>query len=367
MTVMVALTLVLGLGLLVVGAEALVRGAARLAGAFGISSIVIGLTVVAFGTSAPELAVSVRGALGGTADVAIGNVVGSNLFNVLVILGASALAGGLIVHQRIVRLDMPLVIAATVLVWGLASDGVIARWEGGLLVGLTVLYTGWLVRSSRREPTEIVAQFEEAFTVDPLQARGTWPRSVLLVVIGLVLLVVGADRLVVSAVSIATALGVSDLVIGLTIVAAGTSLPELATSVVAAMRGERDIAVGNVVGSNLFNLLLVLGGAAAVAPRGLGVAADALTLDLPFSLVVMVVVLPVLAIGLTVRRWEGALLVTGYVGYAAVLFTVSQGLRTAEAARAPLFVAFVLLGGVLVVAGWWAERRSPTQPLASRG
>lgn len=367
MSLSVALTLVLGLVMLVVGAEALVRGAARLAGAFGVSSIVIGLTVVAFGTSAPELAVSVRGALGGAADVAMGNVVGSNLFNVLVILGFSALAGGLVVHQRIVRLDVPLVIAATGLVWLFAADGTIARWEGTVLIALAVLYTGWLIRSSRHESSEIVAEFDVAFTVDPMRARGTWPRSVLLVIVGLVLLVIGADRLVVAAVSIATALGVSDLVIGLTVVAAGTSLPELATSVVAAMRGERDIAVGNVVGSNLFNLLLVLGGAAVVTPRGLGVAADALILDLPFSLMVMVVVLPVLAIGLTVRRWEGALLVAGYVGYGVLLFSVSQGTRTAAQARLPLLVGFAALGVVLVVVGWWAERRSPSRPVLQAG
>jgi cation:H+ antiporter len=363
----VALTLVLGLVLLVVGAEALVRGAARLAGAFGISSVVIGLTVVAFGTSAPELAVSVRGALFGAADVAMGNVVGSNLFNVLVILGLSAIAGGLVVHQRIVRLDVPLVIAATGLVWLLAHDGTISRWEGILLIGSAVSYTAWLVRSSQRESAAVVAEFDEAFAVDPMRARGTWPRSVLLVIAGLALLVVGADRLVVAAVSIATALGVSDLVIGLTVVAAGTSLPELATSVVAAMRGERDIAVGNVVGSNLFNLLVVLGGAAAVAPRGLGVAADVLTLDLPFSLMVMVVVLPVLAIGLMVRRWEGALLLAGYSGYGVVLFSVSQGTRTAAEGRAPLLVGFALLGVVLVTAGWWAERRSPARTRLQAG
>jgi len=358
MTLAVVVTLIVGLVLLVVGAEALVRGAARLAGAFGVSSIAIGLTVVAFGTSAPELAVSVRGALGGAADVAIGNVVGSNLFNVLVILGLSAIAGGLVVHQRIVRLDVPLVIAATGLVWLLARDGTISRWEGVLLIALTVLYTVWLMRTSGRESSDDAAGPETVLGDDPVGARAAWPRSLLLVAVGLALLVVGADRLVVAAVTIATAFGVSDLVIGLTIVAAGTSLPELATSVVAALRGERDIAVGNVVGSNLFNLMLVLGGAAAVTPRGLGVAADALTLDLPFSLLVMIVVLPVLAIGLTVRRWEGALLVAGYVGYGVLLFSVSTGVRSAAEARLPLFVGFALLGIVLVVVGWWAERRS---------
>jgi cation:H+ antiporter len=353
----VLVLLVVGLVLLVLGAEVLVRGSSRLAGAFGISPVVIGLTVVAFGTSAPELAVSVRSALGGASDVALGNVVGSNAFNLLAILGLAALAGGLVVHQRIVRLDVPLVIAATGLVWVLGLDGSIARWEGAVLFASVVAYTVWAIRTTRDEPAEIVAEFAEAFPTDPVRARSTWPRSLVLVVAGLALLVVGSDRLVVAAVAIASALGVSDLVIGLTVVAAGTSLPELATSVVAAVRGERDIAVGNVVGSNLFNLLAVLGGAAIVAPDGIAVAVDALALDLPFALVSTLVVLPVLAFGLTVRRLEGALLLAGYVAYVTVLITIARGTSTAAVGRVPLLTAFAAMGVVLVAVGWWTRRR----------
>lgn len=351
------LILAVGLVLLVIGAEWLVRGASRLAAAAGISPVVIGLTVVAFGTSSPELAVSVRGALVGQADVAVGNVVGSNGFNLLFILGVSAVAGALVVHERIVRLDVPLVIGATGLVWFLAQDGRLSRPEGVLLFALIVAYTGWLVRAARDEPAAIVEEFREALPPDGASVRAVWPRSVLFVVVGLALLVVGADRLVVAATSIASALGVSDLVIGLTIVAAGTSLPELATSVVAALRGERDIAVGNVVGSNLFNLLAVLGAAAIAAPAGLEVAAPILALDLPFTLAATVMLLPVVALGLRIERWEGAALVGLYAAYVVGLLTVARGTSDVVATRTPLLLGLVGVGAVLTAVGWRTLQR----------
>ncbi len=362
MSVTVLLTLLLGLVLLVVGAEALVRGASRLAAAVGVSPIVIGLTVVAFGTSSPEMAVSARSALAGNADVAIGNVVGSNGFNLLLILGISAVASALAVHQRIIRLDVPVLLGATVLMWLVALDGTIARIEGVGLFALIVTYTVWAIRSTRQEPAGIVAEFDEAFAADPVSARATWLRSVLFVLAGLALLVVGADRLVVAATAIAEAFGVSDLVIGLTIVAAGTSLPELATSVVASIRGERDIAVGNVIGSNIFNILAVLGASAAVAPSGLAVAPGALSLDIPFALLSTVSVLPALAIGLTIRRWEGALLVVGYIAYVLALFATGRGIRTVAEVRTPLFLGFVALSAVLLLVGSVARRRGDRSP-----
>lgn len=354
------LALVGGLVLLVVGAEWLVRGASSVAAAAGIGPVVIGLTVVAYGTSAPELAVSVGGALSGASDVAVGNVVGSNAFNLLVVLGLAALAGGLVVHDRIVRIDVPLLLAATLGVWWAAADGTLDRLDGALLLVVGVAYTVWLIVAARREPDAVRAEFAGALPT-PLEARMRPIRAVLLIVVGLGALVVGADLLVGAAVELASALGVSDLVIGLTVVAAGTSLPELATSVVAARRGERDIAVGNAVGSSLFNLVIVLGGAAVVAPRGLPVASEALALDLPLAAVIVLVAVPALAVGLRMAPWEGAVLLTVYAAYLVVMVRVGTGAAGAAELRAPLLTGTAAVGlGLLVVGVAMARRRVAT-------
>lgn len=350
--------LLAGLVLLVAGAEALVRGASRLAAAARLSPLVVGLTVVAFGTSSPELAVSVGGALTGTPDVAVGNALGSNVFNVLAILGAAALTGGLVVHQRIVRLDVPLLIGVTAAVWALAAGGRLGRLDGLVLVAGLVAYIAWSYRASRREPAEIVAEYGEAFAGDAAAQRRRWPVAAALVVAGLAALVGGAQLLVTAATAAAQALGVSELVIGLTVVAAGTSLPELATSVIAAVRGERDIAVGNVVGSNLFNLLGVLGAAALVAPQGLRVGAEVLTGAFPAALLVTLVALPALATGLAVERWEGALLVGAYGAYVASLVLAGVDSPAAPAAAGGVLVGLGVLAVTLVAVGW-ARRRRP--------
>ena len=253
---MITLLLFLAGGaLLVGGAELLVRGASRLAITAGIAPLVVGLTVVAFGTSAPELAVTVGATFSGQADLALGNVVGSNIANILLILGVSAAITPLVVSEQIVRLDVPLVIGASVMVWILALDGRIGRLDGLLLFAGVVLYTVFVIRQSRRETR---AMQSESPAVGSKGSRA-WVLNVGLIVIGLGLLVLGAGWLVQAAVTVAAALGVSPLVIGLTVVAIGTSLPEVATSVMASLRGEREIAVGNVVGSCLHNLLAVLG------------------------------------------------------------------------------------------------------------
>jgi len=262
MELTVWLLLVAGLAVLVLGAELLVRGASRLALRFGVSPLVIGLTVVAFGTSSPELAVSVQSGLEGKADIALGNVVGSNIFNVLAVLGLSALVAPLVVQQRLVRFEVPLVIGISALSLLLAQDGRIGLFDGLLLVGGLIAYTLLVIQQSRRESAAVKAEYEQEFGGSIAGWLGRLPIQVACVLSGLGLLVLGANWLVDSAVSIARALDISEVVIGLTIVAAGTSFPELATSVVAAMRGERDIAVGNVVGSSLFNLLGILGIAA---------------------------------------------------------------------------------------------------------
>jgi cation:H+ antiporter len=360
MTIGTVMAFVAGLAGLVGGAELMVRGAARLAARLGISAVVIGLTVVAFGTSAPELAVSVQAALDGAGDLALGNVVGSNVANVLLILGAAAVAGGgLVVAQRIVRLDVPLMIGASVLVLALSLDGRLSSWEGALLLVLIVAYTVWTVRSSRREAAGITTEYDEAFDPDALR-RSPVGVDAALVVTGLILLTVGGSLLVQAASDTATALGASDLVIGLTVVAIGTSLPELATSLLAAMRGQRDLAVGNAVGSNLFNLLTVLGLTAVVADGGLAVSQAARTFDLPVMTAVAVACLPVFFNGYVLLRWEGVVFITYYVAYVAYLVVDATDHASQDLVRdaAVLFVVplTVLTLVVVVVQGWRGSR-----------
>ena len=312
---------VLGLALLVAGAEALVRGASRLAAAGGISPLLIGLTVVAYGTSTPELAVSVQAGLRGQADIAVGNVVGSNIFTVLLILGACALVRPLVVAQQLVRREVPLMIGASVLLLALALDGRVGRLDGVVLVAVMVAYTVFAVRQSKRETLATRADYAREYGAAELapRARGGTVAQVVLVLAGLALLVLGARWLVDSAVVMAAALGVSEMIVGLTIVAAGTSLPEAATSVVATVRGERDIAVGNVVGSNLYNILAILGVSSLATPGGLVVAPAMINFDIPVMVAVAAACLPIFFTGHRVARWEGALFLAYYVAYTTYL------------------------------------------------
>ena len=312
-----ALAFLFGLGGLLAGAELLVRGASRLASLLGLSPLVIGLTVVAFGTSAPELAVSVAGALEGKSALAFGNAVGSNVFNLLVILGLAALATPLAVAQRLVRIDLPLLIAVSGLTWLLAANGRLGRLEGLALVAGIVAYTAFAVRQGRREDPAVAAEYAGAFAKPSRRHVGT-ALATAGVVGGLILLVLGSRFLLEGAVGIARALGLGEKIIGLTLVAAGTSLPELATSVVAGLRGQRDIAVGNVVGSNLFNLTAVLGGSAAVAASGLTVPAGA-TVDFAVMMGATVLALPLAVTGGRISRREGGLFLILYVIYTVYL------------------------------------------------
>jgi cation:H+ antiporter len=300
--------------LLVLGAELLVRGAARLAAAMGVSSLVVGLTVVAFGTSAPELVVSSGAALRGQADLALGNVVGSNIFNVLFILALSAIVTPLIVQAQLVRFDVPVMIASSAAVLVLGLDGAITRLDGALLFTALLVYLTVLVLWSMRDPGANLQASQHV-------ATGAGARLVDLgrIAAGLVLLVVGSRVLLDAAVTIARTLGVGELTIGLTLVAAGTSLPEVATSLMAAIRGERDIAVGNVVGSNIFNVLAVLGLAAAISPSGVRVADSALRFDIPVMIAVAVACLPIFFTEHKIARWEGLLLFGYYFVYIAYL------------------------------------------------
>ena len=311
---------VAGLVALYFGAEWLVRGAARLARALGISAIVIGLTIVAFGTSAPELVVTTLAALRGQPDVAVGNVVGSNIVNIALILGLSAAVSAVRVQPGIIMREMPIMIAAAVALVVLGADGLIGRADATVLVAAFIAFLLYMLRIARRgEPTPALeTEFEEFEELSGHLPTGTnRMRDVLLIAVGLVGLVVGAELLVRSAVSVARAAGVSELVIGLTIISIGTSLPELATSVVAALRGEADIAVGNVVGSNIFNVLAVLG----IAPLIHPIAVDRSLYGLEMWVMLgLSVALPVLCrTGMRLARIEGALLVAGYLAFLVVL------------------------------------------------
>lgn len=312
--------LIAGLVLLVAGAEVLVRGAAKLAAQFGISPLIIGLTVVAFGTSAPETAVSVQAAVNGSGDIAIGNVVGSNIANVLLILGLTALVTPLVVSRQLIRLDVPIMIGASLVTFALALDGELSRLDGALLFSAVVVYTLFLIISSRRDTaTDTNDEFAKEFGLDTPAKPHAGLINACLVLGGLVLLVVGSNFLVEGAVSLARALGLSELVIGLTVIAIGTSLPELATSIMAAFRGERDIAVGNIVGSNIFNLLCVLGLASLVSPQAIAVSPNALAFDFPVMIAVAIACLPIFFAGYTINRWEGLLFLAYYVAYTAYL------------------------------------------------
>ncbi len=363
MSAMTFVYLIAGLVLLVAGAEVLVRGAARLAAQFGISPLVIGLTVVAFGTSAPETAVSVQSAFNGSGDLAIGNVIGSNIANVLLILGLTALVAPLVVSRQLIRLDVPLMIGASVLVYALAWNGVLSRLDGALLFALVVAYTVFLVISSRREQAQSNAEddeFAKEFGLTEQPKPYAWAVNLGLVVVGLALLVGGSNLLVEGAVTLARALGLSELVIGLTVIAVGTSLPELATSIMAAFRGERDIAVGNIVGSNLFNLLCVLGLASLVSPAAINVSPSALAFDFPVMIGVAIACLPIFFSGYAINRWEGLLFVGYYVAYTVYLVLAHTGRPFAETmGHAVLYYALPLTAiTLLVIAGraWQRQR-----------
>ena len=315
-----------GLVALVAGAELLVPGASKLALSFGISPLVVGLTIVAFGTSAPEMAVSVGAVLDGQTDIAIGNVVGSNIFNVLFILGVSALITPLVVNIQLIRQEAPIMLGASLLLLIFTLDGRVGRVDGAMLFSLLLAYTVFLVVQSRRETQ--AANDEYAAEFQPAE-KGGWdarlPVQVGLIVLGLALLVLGSDWLVTSSVIFAKALGVSDVVIGLTIVAAGTSMPEVATSVMAAVKGERDIAVGNVVGSNTFNILGCLGLSGIVADgNALMVPASVLRFDMWVMLGVALACVPVFITGREIARREGGVFLFYYVAYVSYLVLVAQ-------------------------------------------
>jgi len=309
-----------GLLLLIAGGEALVRGASTLAVKVGLSPLVIGLVVVSAATSAPELAVTVGAVLEGEPDLAVGNVVGSNIINILLILGISAIISPLVIKRQLVRFDIPVMVGLSLLLVVVSLDGRISVFDGVLLLAGLIFHIIMSILVGRRtaakpdyEPSEM-----------PLNSKpvSLWFTALLLAA-GVGLLVFGAQLLVSGAVNIATDLGVSSLVIGLTVVALGTSLPELATSIIALRRGERDMAVGNIVGSNLFNIGVVLGLPAIIFGQGIPVPTAAIALDLPLMLAAAVALLPIAFTGFIIARWEGALFVALYTAYTLYLVLAS--------------------------------------------
>lgn len=311
------LLFIAGLSALFIGANALVHGASKLALSLNVSPLVVGLTVVAFGTSAPEMAVSTSAVINGQADIAIGNVVGSNIFNVLFILGLSALLAPLVVHAQLIRQEVPIMIATVLILIALSMDAVIDMWDGGLLFVLLIAYVVFLIRQSRQAPADQTAEFDaELIKAKPSSWDARWSVQIGLIALGLLLLVMGSEWLVSASVAFAKQLGISDLVIGLTIVATGTSMPEVAASLMAAFKGERDIAVGNVVGSNIFNVLGCLGlGGLASGAAGMVVAPAVLTFDLWVLTAVSLACLPIFLSGREIARWEGGVFLIYYMSY----------------------------------------------------
>jgi len=310
-----AIYLLLGFGLLYLGGEALVRGAAGLGLRWGLSPLVVGLTIVAFGTSSPELVVSLDAAIRGYGEVAIGNVVGSNICNIGLILGIAALIRPMKVESKVVKFDAPIALAATLVLIAMLYDGVLSRLEGALLFGGILAYTGFTLWEAKRESGSVEEEFIEEHRPS---IHGT-PVLLLIVFGGLVALVAGGNLFVDGAVSLARALGVSQALIALTIVALGTSLPELSASIIASLRGHGDIAIGNVVGSNIFNIFATLGAGALAAPLSRG---DVQFADLMAMLAIAIVLLPLLYWRFTLGRLRGAfllLLYTAYIGLRAMV------------------------------------------------
>ncbi|MGF1541726.1 MAG: calcium/sodium antiporter [Pleurocapsa sp.] len=316
MTLTTVVILIGSLILLVVGAELLVNGASKLAAILSISPLIIGLTIVAYGTSAPEMAVSVMSSLDGQADIAVGNAVGSNIFNTLLILGLSSLFTPLMVSRKLIRFEVPIVIGVSFLLLMFGLDGLLSRIDGSILFFGGVVYTFYLIYQSRRQINSSDRdEFAEEYGFLGTNSLVITLKYIGFVILGLCILVVASRLLVDSASAIARSLGVSDLLIGLTIVSLGTSLPELATSVMASIRGERDIAVGNVLGSNIFNIVAVLGVAGIIAPAGVLVSSTAIQFDIPVSIAVAFVCLPIFYSGNRIDRWEGLLFIAYYLMY----------------------------------------------------
>lgn len=334
-----------GLVFLISGAELLVRSSSSLAVRFGISKLIVGLTVVAFGTSAPELAVSIKSGLAGKTDILLGNIVGSNISNTLLILGIAALILPLKVNVKLIRVDVPVMIGVTLLLYLFALSGFIYLWESVILVLLLATYLIFLIRENRNTDMEAEVEHLPAST----------PSLLIIGVTGLVMLVLGAQWLVNSAVIFAEMAGISELVIGLTVVSIGTSLPEIVTAVVAALKGERDIAVGNVVGSNILNILVVLGVSGLIIPEAIPVQPSLIRFDLVILIAASFACLPIFFTRHRIDRLEGSVFLVMYVAYVLYLFLYSTD-HDLLGAYSNTMIFFVLpLVAVTILSIFWRE------------
>lgn len=304
----------------------LLRGASRIASSLRISPIIIGLTVVSVGTSTPELAVGLTAAHEGNGPLAVGNIAGTNIVNILLILGLSAALRPLPTRSLSVKLDVPVMIATALVLVLLSMDGSLTRAEGWMLVFAAVIYTVAVVRLSRREDAALRSEFQDALEA---QAPGSiaahagvpaWGWNTSLLIVGMALAVAGAEMLVSGASALAADYGVSDAVIGLTIVAIGTSAPELVTTLISTIRNDRDVAIGNLIGSSIYNVLVILGlTVVAAPPGGLAVSPDVVWIDLPLAALVAIVCLPVFRSEGRVSRREGVCFVLAYGVYLATI------------------------------------------------
>lgn len=344
-----------GLFLLVIGAQRLILGASSLALRLGMTPLVVGLTVVAFGTSAPELAVSVKATLGGDASLALANVIGSNIFNVLFILGLCAMVAPLVVARSLIWRDVPVMVGCSLLLLFFAWDGLVQKWEAAILCVIFVAYTIHILVDARKEKNQ---NFEDESAVVP-EENAVFPIwiSALWVIIGLALLVLGSQWMVDAAIAIATQLGVDQVIIGLTIVAAGTSLPEVAASLIATLKGERDLAVGNVVGSNIFNILMVGGLSGLVSAEGLPVVPGLIFFDLPVACATAIACLPIFFSGHQISRWEGILFFCYYIFYTTYLvLTATQHSALAHMETAMIGFVIPLTVVTLILITWRSWR-----------
>jgi len=312
-----------GLVALIAGAEILVRAGAALAARLGVPPIVIGLTVVAVGTSTPELAVGIDAAVRGNGSLAVGNIAGTNTANILLILGIAALIKPIPLRLQTLRIDLPVMVATALLLWHMASDGVLSWTDGMVLLAGGVAYTSYVVHSARNESRAVRRSFAEAYAPERrARERRDAVRESALLLLGLVVIVAAADWFVDGTVALARLWGVSDAFIGLTVVAIGTSSPELVTAVLSSFRGQRDIAIGNLLGSSVYNIVFILGATCLFPADGVAVAAELVEVDIPVMAAVALLCAPVFLSGSVVSRREGGIFVIAYLAYLGYLLAM---------------------------------------------
>lgn len=314
----------IGLFIITLGSEALLRSASKIASLLGIRPIIIGLTVVSIGTSLPELAVGLTAINDGAANIAIGNIAGTNLVNLLLVLGISAMILPLPLNLNFLKLEVFVMIFSSFLLLFLCLDGELSFWDGVIMFTAGIIYFVVLIRNSKRESKAIVKEYSEEYepsSVFEIKNIKLWVKNFAILITGIACTIWGADLLVEGATAIASDLGMSDAVIGLTIVAIGTSAPELVTTIIATFKNDRDVAIGNLLGSSITNILFILGITCIASPRGFEVADDILWFDLPLAALVAVVCYPVFRSGQRISRTEGCIFVLSYVAYLVLLLT----------------------------------------------